>query len=100
MRSGFAGLVALSLLGFGRAQEPAPAASNAPEVSTQNAAPTFSTRVNLVLIPVVIRDSQGRAMGTFKEDDFQLFDKGKPQLITRFTIERPARAPAGISSPG
>ena len=102
MRVGFAGLVALCLLEFGRAQEPAPAtvANNAPEVSTQNAAPTFSTRVNLVLIPVVIRDSQGRAVGTFKEDDFQLFDKGKPQLITRFTIERPARSPAGAASTG
>lgn len=61
-----------------------------PEVSSREAPVTFSSRVNLVLVPVVIRDNQGRAIGTLHQDDFQLFDKGKLQSITRFSVEKPA----------
>ena len=68
-----------------RPRTPAP-----PEVSSREAPVTFSSRVNLVLVPVVVRDIQGHAIGTLKQDDFQLFDKGKPQMITRFSVEKPA----------
>src|SRR5579863_8141635 len=49
---------------------------------------TFSTRVNLVVVPVVVRDRKGRAIGTLTKEDFQLFDKGKLQTITRFSVEK------------
>jgi VWFA-related protein len=48
----------------------------------------FETRVNLVMVPVVVRDHKGRAIGDLRKQDFQLFDKGKPQQITRFTVEK------------
>jgi len=59
-------------------------------VSSRETPVTFSSRVNLVLVPVVVRDNRGHAIGTLKQDDFQLFDKGKPQVITRFSVEKPA----------
>ena len=60
-----------------------------PEVSSREAPVTFSSRVNLVLVPVVVRDNRGHAVGSLKQEDFQLFDKGKPQVITRFSMEKP-----------
>ena len=43
--------------------------------------------VDSVLVPVVVRDAQGRAIGTLTKDDFQVLDRGKPQKISAFTIE-------------
>jgi len=63
---------------------------NTAEVSTHDAPSTFSTRVNLVMVPVVIRDKQGRAVGTLTKDDFLLSDRGKPQIISRFSVEKSA----------
>ncbi len=64
-------------------------AQTAAEVSTHDATPTFSTGVNLVLVPVVVRDAKGQAIGTLHKEDFQLYDKGKIQAISRFSIETP-----------
>lgn len=78
------GMAALSA----RGQTPVQPAQNAPELSSHDAPATFSTKVNLVLVPVVVRDAKGKAIGTLQKEDFQLFDKGKPQTITRFSVER------------
>ena len=64
------------------------AAQNTPEITSHDAPATFSAKVNLVMVPVVVRDSKGKAIGTLQKEDFQLFDKGKPQLITRFSVEK------------
>lgn len=74
---------------------PAPPAPSTPaqsttEVSTQDATPTFSSRVNLVPITVVVRDLKGHAVGNLTKDDFRVLDNGRPQVITRFAVERPA----------
>ncbi|HEX5431172.1 MAG TPA: VWA domain-containing protein [Bryobacteraceae bacterium] len=72
----------------------------APELTTHDAPATFTSRVNLVLVPVVVRDLQGRAVGDLRQSDFLLFDKGKPQLITKFSVEKTGAPPAVVVAAG
>jgi len=68
-------------------QNPPGTGQGAPEL-TAHETPLFSTGVNLVSVPVVVRDREGHSVGTLRKDDFQLFDKGKPQAISKFSIEK------------
>jgi len=65
-----------------------PPDKNPAEISSHEAPAAFKAKVNLVLLPVVVRDSQGRAIGNLRQEDFQVFDRGKPQMITKFSVER------------
>ena len=76
-----------------------PANTNQPEMATKEAPAVFKTRVNLVMVPVVVRDAKGRVVGNLTKDNFQLFDKGKLQEISKFSAEKsggkaPKAAPA------
>jgi VWFA-related protein len=72
------------------AQMPAPTDSNnASEVSTRDNPATFKVRVNLVLVRVVVRDTQGKVVTGLKMEDFQLTDNRKPQVISTFSVETP-----------
>ena len=76
------------------------APSSSAEMSAQDAVTTFKVRVNEVVIRVVVRDGQGRAIGTLKKEDFELFDKGKAQTISHFTIEQPGVTQVAAPSSG
>lgn len=62
---------------------------NAAEISSHDQPATFKVNVKLVVVRAVVRDAQGKAIGNLRQEDFQIFDRGKPQLITQFEVEKP-----------
>ena len=70
--------------------------------SQQTAAPTpppaIKASVNEVLVPVVVRNAQGRAVSNLSKDDFQVFDNGKPETITGFRIVKRAAETSAANS--
>jgi VWFA-related protein len=77
--------ILFTVLGNGKGQTPQPSGDTPA---------TFSAKVNLVLVPVVVRDKQGRAVGGLRQEDFQVFDGRKPQVVTTFSIETASGKPA------
>jgi VWFA-related protein len=63
--------------------------ASAPEIISEDTSATYKLNVNLVLVRVVVRDAQGKAVGNLKKDDFQLFDNRKAQVISTFSVETP-----------
>lgn len=69
--------------------------------------PEIIVKVDEVLVPVVVRNARGESLGTLTKEDFRVFDDGKLQTLTGFSVtERTgesnpavASAPANNSSP-
>jgi VWFA-related protein len=49
---------------------------------------TLRTEVNLVEVPVVVRDGKRHTVEGLTKDSFQVFDLGKRQEITAFSVEK------------
>ena len=79
-----AGLMCLS----GLDRTPASPGQVGQEITTTTAPASFKSGTNLVQIAVVVRDAKGRAVGNLSAEDFQLADDRRPQLISRFSVER------------
>jgi VWFA-related protein len=97
---GAAGIAALAAPWLVAQPGTAPATGQSgPEIASRNQTVTFKAAVQLVTIPVVVRDAQGRAIGNLGKDDFQLFDNNKKQVIAKFSVERSGGA-EGRTTPG
>jgi len=48
----------------------------------------IKSETNLVQVPVVVRNSQGHAVGNLQIQDFRLFDNGKEQHISQFEVKQ------------
>jgi VWFA-related protein len=55
---------------------------------TQDKSSKLEVEINRVLVPVVVRDKQGQAVGDLKQEDFRVFDNNKPHSISGFTVEK------------
>jgi VWFA-related protein len=58
------------------------------ETSQQGGDFKIAVSVNSVLVPVVVRDAHGRAVGDLTQQDFALFDQDKPKAISGFTVQK------------
>jgi VWFA-related protein len=79
-------LLLFSFPTFAPAQTTAPPAK---EISSEDTTSSFKLNVNLVVVRVVVRDANGKPIPNLNKDDFLLFDNGKPQLISSFSVETP-----------
>jgi VWFA-related protein len=68
--------------------ESTPPVSDARANQPQTTGITLQVNVNKVLVPVVVRDQQGRSVSDLKKEDFQLFDNNKPRAISAFMVEQ------------
>ena len=66
-----------------------PCARSAAQQTKESQAPPFKIEVKVkkVLVPVVVRDARGRAVGNLRKEDFQVFDKEKLQTVSAFAVE-------------
>jgi VWFA-related protein len=71
------------------ANEP-PAFAVSPPGSVPAGGVTLHVEVPELLIPAVVRDKQGRAVGKLGQSDFTVFDQGKIRAITGFTVVKSA----------
>ena len=102
-RSTFAGLFALLAgiaLSAGQAAPPAPPQTAPPQT------PTFKVQVDYVEVDVLVTDQQGRFVPDLTKEDFRVFEDGKPQSVSTFSlvnipVERPIDrcSPPSPSSP-
>src|SRR6266853_2918618 len=45
------------------------------------------TKVDLVVVPVSVRDANGSLVPNLKQDDFTVLEDGKPQIVSNFSID-------------
>src|ERR1035437_4723043 len=58
-----------------------------PGQTAREAPVTFKAETNLVLVPVVVRDAKGNAVGGLGKEDFRLSQDGRSQVIASFALE-------------
>jgi VWFA-related protein len=65
-----------------------PLAAQQKEARASDGTFTIQSKVDVVLVPVLVRDKNANAVGGLKKEDFRIFDNDKPQPITGFSIQQ------------
>jgi VWFA-related protein len=58
----------------------------APAATEQPPQPTFRTGINFVRVDVIVTDKKGEPVANLKQEDFEVFEDGKPQAIESFKL--------------
>ena len=66
--------------------QPSSAQSQTKENQTPQDPATLRIETELVQIDVVVADKQGKLIKDLKREDFQIFEDGKPQTVTHFSV--------------
>ena len=61
------------------------------ELSAKEEPALFKSSTSLVIVPVVLRDANGRTVGDVQREQFHIFDRGKLQVISKFVVEKAGR---------
>jgi VWFA-related protein len=61
--------------------------------------PTFKSGVNVVEVDVVVTDKSGQPARGLRQEDFEIFEDGKPVDIMAFTVVDVPEAPASVGIP-
>jgi VWFA-related protein len=90
----FVGLLAAGV--FSGVPAAAGQGSGEQEIATQDVQAPFKVQVqrNMVVVRVIVRDSNGRPVPRLRKEDFRLLDNGKPQEIDQFALESSRRTSA------
>jgi len=98
---------ALACLGMAAAQSIAPDEMHVQSFSyVPPPLVALRTQVQLVEVPVVVREGRQRTVGGLTKGDFEIYDNGKKQAITAFSVQNftppgaPAAAGAAANSAG
>jgi len=62
-------------------------AQNGAPTSTTDSPVTLRTRVNLVVLPVTVKDSSGHLVPDLTKEEFRIFDDSVEQRLSFFTVE-------------
>jgi len=65
-----------------------------PEAASNSSTPTFRAETKLVLVDTVVTDKGGRHITDLEQKDFKVWEDGKEQSITSFSIERSQVSPS------
>lgn len=85
--SDFAGIVALLLFCAAATLRASNLLRARPKVPIAKEQQKIAGEASLVVLPVVVTDRQGRFVSGLQEDDFRVFEDGKPQTISLFREE-------------
>jgi VWFA-related protein len=68
-----------------------------PEMTVHTTQVPLESHVNLVPVRVVVHDAKGNAVADLRQEDFQIKQDGKVQVISHFSVETPASLAAQVA---